>query len=297
MAPIPLLGETLSLSSALAWAAAVILFKKLGEHVSAPALNLFKNGVAAVLLFLTIPLMGLAFIPHRPPLDWVLLALSGVLGISVADTLFLAALNRLGAGLVAVVDTLYSPAVIVLSYALLGERPGWQVLVGGLFIIGAILVGAAGPPDAGKTRRQIIEGVILGCLGVVLMGVGIVMVQNLLATESVVWVSGVRVFFGTIGLLPLLFIRDRRAEIVRLPRSRAVWRLGFPAAFVGAYLAMIAWIGGFKFTQASVAAILNQTTTVFIFLFAALFLREPLNLKRSLAVAMAMAGAVIVVLR
>lgn len=297
MPSIPLLGETLSLFAALAWAVAVILFKKLGGQVSAPVLNLFKNSLAAALLALTLPALGVPFVPDRPLLDWTLLAASGVIGISVADTLFFAALNRLGAGLVAVVDTLYSPAVIVLSYALLGERAGWQVFLGGAFIVGAILAGAAGPPDPGKSRRQIVEGVLLGCVAVTLMGIGIVMVKNLLATESILWVSGVRVFFGTVGLAPLFFFRRRREEVARTFRCGPVWRLAVPGAFLGSYLAMIAWIGGFKFTLASVAAILNQTTTVFIFLLAALFLGEPLSGRRTLAVAMAMAGAVLVVWR
>ena len=47
------LGEFYSLSCAVVWAAAVVLFRKSGESLGPFALNLFKNGLAAVLLGLT----------------------------------------------------------------------------------------------------------------------------------------------------------------------------------------------------------------------------------------------------
>ncbi len=41
--------------------------------------------------------------------SWVLLSLSGFLGITLADLFFFIALNRLGAGMAAIVECLYLP--------------------------------------------------------------------------------------------------------------------------------------------------------------------------------------------
>jgi drug/metabolite transporter (DMT)-like permease len=57
---------------------------------------------------------------------------------------------------------------------------------------------------------------------------------------------------------------------------------------------MTAWLGGFKYTLASVSAILNQLSTIFLFVLAAIFLKEPLTPRRTIAVAMAVIGALLV---
>ena len=291
------LGEILALVAALSWSAGVILFRKLGDDVPAVAMNLFKNLVTVVLLALTLVATGTPFVPARPASDWVRLVLSGLLGIAAADTLFFMALTKLGAGLVAVVDTLYSPAVIGFSVLFLGERVGVQVLAGAVIVGAAILVGSADRPPAGRTRRDIVEGTILGALAILLMAGAIVMVKDVLDASPLLWAAEVRMAAGVVGLLPLLLHpRWRRRAGVLLRPGRA-WALAIPASVLGAYLSMTAWLGGFKFTLVSVAAILNQLSTIFIFLLAAVFLKEPLSPRRTLAVVMAVAGALLVALR
>jgi drug/metabolite transporter (DMT)-like permease len=54
---------------------------------------------------------------------------------------------------------------------------------------------------------------------------------------------------------------------------------------------MLAWLAGFKYTLVSVAAILNQLATIFTFVLAAIFLKEPVTLSRLVAIALAATGA------
>jgi drug/metabolite transporter (DMT)-like permease len=293
--PLPFWGEILSITSALLWAVAVILFRKAGDDTPPLALNFFKNTVAVVMLVPTLWLAGVPLLPHRPGADYALLAGSALLGISLADTLFFAALRRLGAGLLAVVDTLYSPSVIVLSAWILSERAGVPMIAGAGLVIGAVVVGAADRPPPDRTRRDIAIGVLFGAVAMVLMAVGIVMIKRLLDTTPVLWASLVRLLVGAVGLLPWLAVRRARADIVAILRPSRAWRCAIPASVLGSYLAMVTWIGGMKYAQASVAAVLNQMSTICIFVFAALLLKEPLTLRRSIAVAMAFAGAVLVV--
>ena len=60
--------------------------------------------------------------------------------------------------------------------------------------------------------------------------------------------------------------------------------------------ALIFWIAGMKYTLASLAAILTQTTTVFILLLAILFLHERLTARKLAAAALAVAGVLLIVL-
>lgn len=291
------LGEVLALVAALSWSAGVILFRKLGDDTPAVALNLFKNCVTVVLLGLTMLVAGVPFVPDRATSDWVRLGVSGLLGIAAADTLFFMALAKLGAGLVAVVDTLYSPAVIGLSVVFLGESVGAQVIVGAALVGAAILVGSVDRPPPGRSRKDIVEGTVLGAAAILCMAAAIVMVKDVLETAPLLWAAEIRMAAGIVGLLPLLVHPRTRRDATALLRPSRAWTLAVPASVLGAYLSMTAWLGGFKFTLVSVAAILNQLSTIFIFLFAAIFLREPMTPRRTLAVAMAVSGAILVALR
>ena len=294
---IPFIGETLSLASALAWAAAVVLYRKSRADESALALNVFKSAVAVALLAGTIAAAQAPFVPDQPFGTWARLAVSGMIGISLADTLFFLALSRIGAGMAAVVDAFYAPSVVVLSFVFLDERLGALGLLGALMIVGAILVGAAGAPARGRERRDVVIGFVLGTVAILCMAASIVMVKGVLDGAPVLWASSVRVFFGGVGLLPALAARSVRRETARLLRPDRSWRFTIPAAALGNYFAMVAWIGGTKYTAASAAAILNQTSTVFIFLFAAVFLKEALTRRRAAALTLAFGGAALVVLR
>jgi len=57
---------------------------------------------------------------------------------------------------------------------------------------------------------------------------------------------------------------------------------------------MVLWIAGMKYISASKASILNQTSTIFVPLLAAVFLGEKLTSHRILAVLLGFAGAVVV---
>lgn len=291
---IPHLGEILALSCALVWSLSVILFKKSGEVVHPVALNLFKNVLAIVLLVPTIWIAGVVWPQGLSVTDYAIIFLSGVFGIGIADTLFFMALNRLGAGLSAIVDCLYSPTVIALSMLWLGETmSAWQLL-GALLIVSAVLIATIEKPQAGISQRNFRWGVFYGVAGIVLIAIGVVMVKPLLEKLPLLWVTEMRLIAGTSVLLIVLAFHRARKEILRslLSSQHRVYTL--VGSLLGAYVAMILWLGGMKYTQASVAAALNQTSNVLIFVLAALLLREPITLKRSIGILLGVGGAYLV---
>ena len=122
------MGEFYALLCAVTWASAVIFFKRSGETVSPFALNLFRVGISSVLLVATVLISGQGLLRAAPLRDLLILALSGVIAIALADTLFHRCLNTVGAGITAIVDCLYSPFVVLFAFVLLGERLNpWQL--------------------------------------------------------------------------------------------------------------------------------------------------------------------------
>lgn len=285
------LGEILALSSGLAWAVAVVLFRVSGRRVHPIGLNLGKNVLGLILIAPTILLLGQPLAPSVAASKTALLLLSGVLGIAVSDTLFFHALNRLGASLTAIVDCFYSPFVIILSFALLGERLTLVQLAGAALVVSAILTVSKEGKAERIDRRDLALGIVYGILAMFTVALGIVMVKPVLGEVSVLWATLVRLAGGTAALALLApFLRNRRAVLAPLV-DRRNWKALVPAAFFGSYLALILWTGGMKYAQASIAAVLSQLNTIFIVVIAALFLKERLTGWKVAAVVLAFVGA------
>lgn len=288
-----MIGILCSTGAAFFWAAAVIMFKKSGETLSPMALNLFKGMVTLLLLVPTLWLADIPLFPVRPVYDWALFSISGVLGITLADTFFFMALKRLGASRWAVVDCLYLPCIILISALFLNESIGLKGLFGALLVISAIGADACSGSSAVMSRDDFWAGLVFGVLAVVLIAGSVVMVKPLLEQTSVLWASFVRLLAGVAGLIVIAVIHPERRVILGSLLPSSAWKIVLPASIVGNYMAMLAWLAGFKYTLVSVAAILNQLSTIFTFILAAVFLKEPVTLPRMIAIVMAVAGALL----
>src|SRR5437016_9169401 len=86
------IGILAALGSAASWALGAVLFKKLGDQLSSPAMTLVKSFISAALLGLALLAIGFTNLSAHALL-W--LVVSGVLGIALGDTLFFAALKEL----------------------------------------------------------------------------------------------------------------------------------------------------------------------------------------------------------
>jgi len=292
-------GEFYSTACALTWAVAVVLFRKSGEHVPPVALNLWKGSVGLVMFAASMALLGMPFAPPEASLaDWLVLLGSGALGIGIADTLFFGALNRLGAGRLAIVDCLYSPMVLICSMAYLAEPLGAYLLPGMGLMVVAILVGTL---ERGRTagssttdgRRALRVGVLLGVLSQLFMAIGVVAVKPILDHSEIWWATTVRLaggwaFLAVQGMLPA-----HRAAVRAAFRPSRVWRVSLPAAVVGTYLSLILWLLGMKYTTTTTASVLNQLSTIFMIVLATLFLREPLTWRKAVAVLLGFSGGVL----
>jgi drug/metabolite transporter (DMT)-like permease len=290
----PHLGEILALSCALLWATAVILFRKSGETVAPSGLNLFKNVLALILFIPTSLALSVPLFPQVSTGDYLLVLASGIIGLSVSDTLFFRSLNLLGAELSAIVDCLYSPFIIGLSVIFLHERMNLLQIFGVLLILSAVLSVSSIREKKYISRHNLILGVLLGVLAMATMAVGIVMIKPVLEKTPLLWVTEVRLFAGCVGLGVYLLLHPRGKEIMQSVFTIRNWQYMIPGSFIGAYLSMVIWLGGMKYTQASIASALNQTSNIFVFILAAILLREPVTLIRVVAIILAFSGAFIV---
>jgi len=290
---IPYIGEIMALSSAAIWAVAVILFKKSGETAHPISLNLFKNILGVGLFFLTMLVLGQVQFRYGTTRDLVLLLISGVLGIAISDTLFFKSLNLLGAGVSAIVNCLYSPFIITLSVLVLHEKLSLLQIAGILLILAAVLSGSSRPEKIGCGRTNWIKGIVYAVAGIAAMAIGIVMVKPILEQAPLLWVVEVRLLGGLAALALILAFHPNRKPIISSLFIKKGWVYIISGSVLGVYFSFLAWMAGMKYTQASIAAPLNQTANLFIFIFAALFLHERLTARRIIGILIGLAGVLL----
>lgn len=283
-------GEAFAILSALAWAFGVILYKRLGERLPPLALNLRKNAlVLLALLPLVLVVHGFA-LPALTATEVAICLASGLIGIGIADTLYFRALNQVGAARMGIVGNFYSPFVIVLAFAFLGERlTGMQLAGFALVTLGVLVIGAARGPAVDRAALR--RGLAIGVAAVLLMAVAIVMVKRVLEHADLLWVSAIRMVGGVAGMLAIgAFMGGARAPVAL---DRRGWVMLVVAAMVGQLLSMVLWLAGYKYTTASIAAILNETASVFIVVLAWIFLGERMTRRKAVGIACTLGGVVL----
>lgn len=290
-----LLGKGMALTCALFWAVAVILFKRSGETIPPDLLNLFKSIITS---FLFLPVLLLVPVTSSgAPIsqyELFLIVASGVVGIVIADTLFFSALNKLGAGTTAIVDCAYSPFVIGFSCLILGTSLKMPEIIGSMLVICAVLVSGTDFTDFKGEKQKLFMGLLLGVSSMACMAMSIIIMKPLLHTVSIWWIAGLRFMASAVILAGLVLVQHKWSRFISLFRTKKSWRLVFPASVLGNFIAVTMWVAAFKYTDMHSAAILNQTSTIFIVILASLILKESFTRRKFCATVMAFLGVVVV---
>ncbi len=288
------LGETCSLACALLWAVATISLKRAGETIPAFELNLCKNIGIALLMLPPILLFEANVFTDFTPSEIFLLLLSGLIGVCLADWLLLPSLQLLGAGRNAILDCLYSPFVILFAHLFLGEKLTLVLLLGAALVVTGILAATLCDRHSDKVK-DLPRGLVYGVASMVAMAAGIVMAKPVLETAPFYTSSELRMLAGAGGgLLGLLLTRKTRPFLSLVASHDFPHLRVWVGVCIPAFFAMCLWILGYRLIEASVASILNQTSTFFILALAALFLGERLTPPKLLGSLLAFSGIALI---
>ncbi|MCH2063328.1 MAG: DMT family transporter [Roseibacillus sp.] len=289
-------GEIFAVLAALVWSFCVILMRISGFQIPPVALTVFKGGTATIFFVIAIPLVGESFFPTLSARNHFRLMVSAILGITIADTLYAAALNRLGASLQALAGVMYSPSMVAVGFLLFGEMLGGWELLGGALVVAGVAVGMRKTEDV-RSHRDLVVGVAMAVSSHLIMAFGILMVRDVIREHSVVWISAYRFLVATVVLAAIASIRLPAREVFLGYLRRDIWKIMIPMSFLGPFMGTMLWTAGFKHTTAGRAAIYNQLSTVFIIILAVLFLKERLTMRKVLGVVLAVGGAVVVAMQ
>lgn len=270
-----LLAAAAALVSAAAWGFGSLLFKRVlcadpRSAVAPPvpaALNLFKNSIA-LLVVGAVWLHDGAPIPELEAVPWI--ALSGLLGFAIGDSLYMAALPLAGVQTTAMLGQLHVPLAALGAFAFTGHSLsplamiGMAVVLAGVF--GVLAVVRPSDPLAARHKRR---GILLALVATVVYAANVVIGHH--GMQAVPMTAGalVRVGAGMLGAFLIAPLLDPRGilpawrELVRPMHEPRLWKSLFIASFFGSALALPLFHHAMRELDPGVSAVLFSTTPLF----------------------------------
>ena len=137
----PALGLAAATIASAFWAVSVVLYRRVGRVMPPVKLNMSKGLIATVIL--TGVVSGTWLMTGNKPWSMsmgmiALMAISGVIGIGLGDTLFFAGLNRMGARRVLLLFTINPVIMVVIAWGFMGEPLVWQQVLGIALTVGGV---------------------------------------------------------------------------------------------------------------------------------------------------------------
>lgn len=185
-------GEIAALTAALLWAIASILFAGAGRHIQAVNLNLVKGLLACSMILVVlaigslfqIPGFALASLFAISPEGFMLLIISGIIGIGAGDTAYFACLRRIGPQNGLMIESTAPIIAALLALLLFQEILGglaWSGIV--LTSIGVIMVVRWSQSAYGYVPN--LSGILFGLLAALCQATGIVLSRQALLDNQI----------------------------------------------------------------------------------------------------------------
>jgi drug/metabolite transporter (DMT)-like permease len=258
--------ELAALGTATCWATTGIIASDAIRALGAFHFNLIRQAFVTLLLAGIVLASGALVLPGWEAVP--VLAVSGVLGILLGDTLNFAAVGRLGPRRAGAVFALNAPMAAGLGWLVLGERLGWQAGLGIAVTVAGVALAILGRPAEGAHRLEQIRG---GLRAGVLFGLGAALGQAMGALIARPYMAGgldpylgslIRVgasglAMGLVAALPFAPPRPARA-------SPKVLALTAATALIGLLLGMTLFLFALQGSETGIIATLSATSPVII---------------------------------
>ncbi len=269
------MGEFAALSASGVWAVASLIFSRLGRVLTALALNWLKCVIALLMLGVTLYVLEGRVWPELGSKELALLAVSGVVGLTIGDTAFFHALNRLGARRTLLFAALSPPMTALMAVPVLGEPIGVSLVVGmSLTLGGVVWVIRERHPDgadtikmrdaAGRLTKTVKWGILFAVAAAFCQALGNVLTKWGGGEITALEISVVRLVFGVIGLTLILGATRQLWVAMGAMKIKKTAGLVFIATFLGTFLGIWLMNAGLRYTHVGIASTLSSTSPIFV---------------------------------
>ena len=301
-------GILFAIGASIFWSITVTILKPVTQNISPFLINPIKNSIGFILFFiLFISTSTPLWYSHLYNYEYAIILISGALGMVLGDTVFIYALNKIGANRVAIVDS-FSPVVIhIYSIILLSNQELSIMQISGFFITIAGLLILTYENDYDdidyKTKRFGIA-LVLGAMACT--GGGVVFLKTVLeriaepgldGIKLNLWVTAFRLIPGVVLSWIIFSFQKDRHQLLKPLKDKNNYRPLIIASILGPFLALGCWILGYAFlSKPSLASIIGQTSVIFIVILSWLFLKEKITRLRILSTIFVFVGVILAVI-
>lgn len=287
-------GEIAALTTACCWAIAARMFQMLGAYFNPLALNFWKGGLAAVVLFAITLISPIAVELPTNAMFW--LVLSGVIGIGLGDTFFFRALNQIGdSQSILIAETLAPILTALLAMIWINEWLSWQQWLGiAVVILSVDMIVKIQKRDHQKLFSM--SGYVFAALAALCQAVGAVISRDILISTGVdaANASLFRLLGGLAAILILMLVMRRSLKPTQAFGKKGI-KLLLWATMLGTFAALYLQMIAFANTKAAIVQTLFATSVV-LSLLVARFLGEKVDKRTFLWSFMAMFGVSVLIL-
>lgn len=290
-------GEMAAIGAAALWAISTTIWTRQMAVSWPQAMNLFKTGLCLPLFAITLIATG----PSHPLAGvgsgsmWILLA-SGVIGMSLGDTAYFAALSRIGARRTMLIQCLAPIFTAGLSLAAGETLPGAVPALGVACVLGGLVLVLRERPAGTVLPGHARAGLLFAIAAALCQAVGIIMTKRGLREASILQASTIRIFAGVLGILILELAHGQMLATVRHAlRPPSLGRI-LPAALMGSFLGFFLFQVAVRFSDPAVAAALTGMSPLFVAPLSVVFLGERMRVGGWFGTIAAVAGVALVML-
>ncbi len=283
-------GILSALLSACSWAFGTITFERIGKAVPFVGITFLKGVFSILLMILLLVVTGGSY-----PIGWwefSFLALSGIVGITIGDSLFFKSLQDLGAKTQVIFFLLGQIMTMILSLLFLGELLSVEQYIGAFILLTGVIVTTWGTQTNHPNKTR---GIILGLASMTCFSVSAIMVKAAISDIPVITATFYRMVFGTIFTLGYGLASKNFSSWIHPLKDKKLLGLFIFNVIVITYGGFLLSMAAIKYISVSLASVLGATEPVFVLLLAFLLMREKVTKRELIGTIVTLAGLFLII--
>lgn len=283
-------GIIVALLSAASWAFATVVFDRIGKVVPYVGIT-FLKGIFSIILMIVL-LIFTGGLHDIGIWEFSFLALSGIIGISLGDSLFFKSLQDLGAKVQVIFFLLGQIFTMILSLLLLGELLSLEQYIGAVVLLTGIVIVIWGKQDNHPNK---VRGIVCGLLSILCFSVSAIMVKMAIAEVEVISATFYRMLFGTIFTLGFGVVGKQLPSWIKPLKDKRLLILFILNVFVITYGGFLLSMVAVKLISVSLVSVLGTTEPVFVLLFAYLINKDKIAKQEVIGTMITLIGLFIII--
>lgn len=290
-----MIGELAALGAALSWMISAVLYRKALTEIQPVAANTVRLAFTSIFLLVFMAASGKLVVLANLPVDVAILAsISGIIGLGLGDTLYMASLKAVGVAKAVPITCTYPLFTILWAVLFVGDPVTLPIVFGAVTIAAGIwLLGKEDRANANVQQKHVLaRGVSLALATAIVWSVSIAMINMAVReTESLdaaLAINTIRVTVIAASMLALVPVAGTKLGLLKLRRETLA------ALVVGGIVALgLGWFFltySFVRTLESRAVPISSTTPLFSTLCGIVLLHEKITRRSAFGSAVVVIG-------